>query len=175
MITLFLNCGIRLSELVGINISDIHRSGQDRSMRVVGKGNKERLVYLNDACLQAIDEYLKVRPRDLKKDRDALFISKQKKRISNKMVQYVVKKYLSEAGLEQYSTHKLRHTAATLMYQYGHVDVRVLKEILGHENLATTEIYTHLSNEQMQEAIESNPLSEISPKHQLDPEKENAK
>jgi len=172
MITLFLNCGIRLSELVGINLSDIRRSGEERSMRVVGKGNKERVVYLNDACLAAIDEYLRVRPRDLRQDRDALFISKQNKRISNKTVQYIIKKYLSEAGLEQYSTHKLRHTAATLMYQYGHVDVRVLKEILGHENLATTEIYTHLSNQQMQEAIESNPLAEISPRHQLDPEQE---
>ena len=175
MITLFLNCGIRLSELVGLNISDIHRTGNDRSMRVVGKGNKERLVYLNDACLQAIEAYLQVRPRNLKQDRDALFISKQNKRISNKTVQYIIKKYLREAGLEQYSTHKLRHTAATLMYQYGHVDVRVLKEILGHENLSTTEIYTHLSNEQMQEAIESNPLSEISPKHTFNPEEESSK
>ena len=175
IITLFLNCGIRLSELVGINISDIHRTGDNRSMRVVGKGNKERVVYLNDACLQAIEAYLQVRPRNLKLDRDALFISKQNKRISNKTVQYLVKKYLREAGLEQYSTHKLRHTAATLMYQYGHVDVRVLKEILGHENLATTEIYTHLSNEQMQEAIESNPLSEISPKHSLNLTEESSK
>ncbi len=175
IITLFLNCGIRLSDLVGINISDIHRTGDDRSMRVVGKGNKERVVYLNDACLQAVEAYLQVRPRNLKRDRDALFISKQNKRISNKTVQFLVKKYLREAGLEQYSTHKLRHTAATLMYQYGHVDVRVLKEILGHENLATTEIYTHLSNKQMQEAIESNPLAEISPKHGFNMTEESSK
>ncbi len=175
MILLFLNCGIRLSELVGINISDILRSEDGNSMRVVGKGNKERIVYLNDACIQAIDAYLRVRPRDLHQDRDALFISNQKKRISNKTVQFIIKKYLSDAGLDQFSTHKLRHTAATLMYQYGHVDVRVLKEILGHENLTTTEIYTHLSNQQMKDAIESNPLSEISPKHTLSIEEEKAK
>ena len=161
ILTLFLNCGMRLSELVGLNLSDV-RKGSD-SLRIVGKGNKERIVYLNEACRDAIDRYIKVRPADGLLDRSALFISKQKKRISPKTVQYLVKKYLGESGLEGsgYSVHKLRHTAATLMYQHGHVDIRVLKEILGHENLGTTEIYTHLSSEQMEKAAQSNPLSKV--------------
>lgn len=171
MLTLFLNCGIRLSELCGINIGDIR---SDHTLKVTGKGNKERVVYLNDACLDAIDAYLRVRPRTGLKDRNALFISYQKKRISPQMVQHIVKQYLSEIGLDSYSTHKLRHTAATLMYQYGHVDVRVLQEILGHENLGTTEIYTHLSSKQMKEAADMNPLADIKAKTQFDPEDENS-
>ena len=163
IITLFLNCGMRLSELVGINLNDIDR--ELRSLCVVGKGNKERIVYLNDACRSALSRYLEVRG-DVKYksiNTNALFISKQYKRISNKTVQWLVYKYLSLAGLDykHYSTHKLRHTAATLMYQTGKVDVRVLKEILGHEQLNTTQIYTHVSNQGMQDAIDNNPLANI--------------
>jgi site-specific recombinase XerD len=164
ILTLFLNCGMRLSELVGINLNDIRH--HDSTLRIVGKGNKERIVYLNAACLDAIDRYLTVRPRDGLIDRDALFISRQRKRISPKTVQHLVKKYLAkiEFGGPGYSVHKLRHTAATLMYQHGHVDIRVLKDILGHENLGTTEIYTHLSSRQMQDAANANPLSKIHPR-----------
>ncbi len=162
IITLFLNCGMRLSELVGININDIDR--ELRSLRVIGKGNKERIVYLNEACRDALLKYLEIRRGETKAvDSNALFISKQHKRISNKTVQWLVYKYLSLAGLDykHYSTHKLRHTAATLMYQTGKVDVRVLKEILGHEQLNTTQIYTHVSNQGMQDAIDNNPLASI--------------
>ena len=163
IVTLFLNCGMRLSELVGINLNDIDR--ELRSLRVVGKGNKERIVYLNDACRDALRKYLEVRRTDRYKklNSNALFISKQYNRISNKTVQWLVYKYLSLAGLDykHYSTHKLRHTAATLMYQTGKVDVRVLKEILGHEQLNTTQIYTHVSNKSMEDAINNNPLANI--------------
>ena len=157
---LFLNCGIRLSELVGININDINGS----NLRVVGKGDKERNIHLNKACLDAISEYMKVRPNNDAKDKQALFISRQGNRISNKVVQANMKKYLKMSGLEDkgYSVHKLRHTAATLMYQHGGVDLRILKEILGHQNLATTEIYTHIASEQIDKAFESNPLAKIS-------------
>ena len=158
ILTLFLNCGMRLSELVGINLNDIR---SDNTLKLIGKGNKERIVYLNEACLSAIEDYLKVRPKINLKDRNALFISKFNKRISPKTVQFIVKKYLEAINLDNqgYSVHKLRHTAATLMYQHGEVDIRVLKDILGHSNLGTTEIYTHLSNKQLQKAISSNPLS----------------
>ncbi len=166
ILTLFLNCGMRLSELVGLNLSDV-RHGTS-TVRIVGKGNKERIVYLNDACLDAIDRYVAVRPNDALIDKNALFISKQKKRISPKTVQYLVKKYLSEIELGNLSVHKLRHTAATLMYQHGHVDIRVLKDILGHENLGTTEIYTHLSDEQMANAAKANPLSKVKQRSAVD-------
>ncbi|MBO5212757.1 MAG: tyrosine recombinase XerC [Clostridia bacterium] len=166
IITLFLNCGIRLSELCGINLNDIDK--ELRSLRVLGKGNKERIVYLNEACRDALSKYLVIRKGDSYRslNNPALFISKQHKRISNKTVQWLVYKYLSLAGLEykHYSTHKLRHTAATLMYQTGQVDVRVLKEILGHEQLNTTQIYTHVSNKGMQDAINANPLANIKSK-----------
>lgn len=159
ILTLFLNCGMRLSELVGINLKDI----RDDSVRITGKGNKERVVYLNEACLSAIGEYLKVRPADGVKDKDrqALFISRNKNRISAKTVQWLVKKYIASAGLdpEKYSVHKLRHTAATLMYQHGKVDIRTLQEILGHEQLSTTEIYTHVEKDSLRRAVEANPLS----------------
>lgn len=162
IITLFLNCGMRLSELCGLDISDIHSDG---SMRLLGKGNKERMVYLNDACTKAIKSYLAVRPNNdiVYTDRNALFISRNHRRISNKTVQYIVKQYLDKAGLagQGLSTHKLRHTAATLMYQHGNVDIRVLKDILGHANLGTTQIYTHISDKQIKKAIDSNPLSTI--------------
>ncbi|MBQ8869720.1 MAG: tyrosine recombinase XerC [Oscillospiraceae bacterium] len=156
---LFLNCGIRLSELVGININDINGN----NLRVVGKGDKERNIHLNQACLDAISEYMKVRPNNDAKDKQALFISRQGNRISTKVVQANMKKYLKMSGLEDkgYSVHKLRHTAATLMYQHGGVDLRILKEILGHQNLATTEIYTHIASEQIDKAFESNPLAKI--------------
>ena len=160
IITLFLNCGMRLSELTGISLSDI--DSELRSLRVVGKGNKERIIYLNDACRSAIEQYLKVRGADGEiKDKNALFISREHRRISNQMVQKIVYKYLDAAGLgyKHLSTHKLRHTAATLMYQTGKVDVRVLKDILGHEQLNTTQIYTHVSNDAMEEAMSQNPLA----------------
>ena len=163
MLTLFLNCGMRLSELVGINISDVIRN--NNTLRILGKGNKERIVYLNQACLDAIDSYLAVRPKDGVIDRNALFLSSRKQRISPKTVQFIVKKYLAKIGLDGpgYSVHKLRHTAATLMYRYGDVDIRVLQDILGHENLGTTEIYTHTSDRQMEAAVNANPLANMSP------------
>lgn len=160
ILTLFLNCGMRLSELCGLNVTDIRSDG---TLRLLGKGNKERMVYLNDACRRALDDYLAVRPAEgiLYTDRNALFISRNNRRISNKTVQYVVKKNLERAGLggQGLSTHKLRHTAATLMYQHGNADIRVLKDILGHSNLGTTQIYTHISNTQIKNAIENNPLA----------------
>ena len=166
ILTIFLNCGVRLSELVGISLTDIDK--ELRSMRVIGKGNKERIVYLNDACRSALELYLPVRMQTPAKQKGeaALFLSGQGKRISVKTVQWMVKKYLGEAGLayKNYSTHKLRHTAATLMYQSGEVDIRVLKDILGHAQLNTTQIYTHVSNEHMEEAMEKNPLSGIKAK-----------
>ncbi len=163
ILTLFLNCGMRLSELCNINIQDIR---DDNTLHLVGKGNKERIVYLNNACISAIHVYLRVRPVDGIKDKNALFLSRMKKRISHRMVEELVYKYLEKAGLggRGLSVHKLRHTAATLMYQHGQVDVRVLKDILGHENLGTTEIYTHLSNQQLEKAANSNPLNQINHK-----------
>ena len=160
IITLFLNCGMRLSELVGINIKDIDFS--ENKLTVIGKGNKERTIYLNKACVNAVNDYLKVRPHDGVKfnSRDALFLSKRKERISNRMVQEIVKRELAIAGLDinKYSVHKLRHTAATLMYQYGGVDIRALQVLLGHQNISTTQIYTHVENEQVRNAVKSNPL-----------------
>ena len=162
ILTLFLNCGLRLSELCGLNLSDISSDG---IMTVTGKGNKERAVYLNDSCLAAVKAYLAVRPNEgiVATDRNALFISRNRRRISPKTVQYIVKTYLAKAGLGGmgYSTHKLRHTAATLMYQHGDVDIRVLKDILGHANLGTTQIYTHVSDAQIKRAVDANPLSNV--------------
>ena len=165
IITLFLNCGLRLSELVGINIQDIDFN--EYKLNVIGKGNKERTIYLNKACVDAIKSYITVRPteglkNDSKASNKALFLSKRRERISNRMVQYIVEKELRKAGLDtsKYSTHKLRHTAATLMYQYGQVDIRALQELLGHKSISTTEIYTHVSNEQVRNAIEKNPLAD---------------
>ena len=164
ILTLFLNCGLRLSEMAGLNYTDIRT---DNTMRVLGKGNKERIVYLNKACLDAINAYKEVRPVDDVKDKHALFISRNHRRMSPKTIQAMVYKYLQKIGLDSqgYSCHKLRHTAATLMYQTGEVDIRVLKDILGHENLGTTEIYTHLSNRQLKDAAESNPLGNIKTKN----------
>ena len=162
MITLFLNCGMRLNELVSIDYNDIKADG---TLVITGKGNKERTVYLNQACINAVTTYMKVRPHDGVKDR-ALFLSSRNQRISNRSVQHIVEEYLKKAGLGDrgLSVHKLRHTAATLMYQHGNVDVLLLKEILGHENLSTTEIYTHISNDATKKAVDSNPLSSEKPK-----------
>ena len=166
IMTLFLNCGLRLSELVGINIQDIDFS--EAKLTVIGKGNKERTIYLNKACLNALSEYLSVRPKNgVKVDKlhseKALFLSERKERISRRTVQYIVDKELKRAGLDssKYSVHKLRHTAATLMYQYGNVDIRALQELLGHESISTTEIYTHVDNSQVRNAVESNPLANL--------------
>ena len=161
IITLFLNCGLRLSELVGLNYNDI---SSDNTMRVVGKGSKERVIYLNDMCLNAVKEYMKVRPVEGVKDKSALFLSNRKTRISPKTVQHIVKEFLEKSGLggRGFSTHKLRHTAATLMYQESNVDVLLIKELLGHENLSTTEIYTHIVDSQLKSAVDSNPLNKMS-------------
>lgn len=166
IITLFLNCGMRLSELVGINLQDI--DFEECKLNVIGKGNKERTIYLNKACMKAIGDYLAIRPKegikqDSKYSEKALFLSERRIRISNRTVENVVTKQLQAAGLDtkRYSVHKLRHTAATLMYQYGQVDIRALQELLGHESIATTEIYTHVSNDQVRNAVESNPLADI--------------
>ena len=157
ILTLFLNCGMRLSELVGIDLTDIHEDG---SLRILGKGNKERIIYINNACISSINSYLKD-TNDLKRKENALFVTAKGTRISERRVQQIVGEALKESGFQGMgiSPHKLRHTAATLMYRYGGSDVRVIKEVLGHQNLATTEIYTHVSNEQVQNAIETSPLA----------------
>ena len=158
ILTLFLNCGLRISELVGLNLSDI----QDDALRVLGKGNKVRIIYLNDACKDALDRWLAVRRPITGKDQNALFLSSRNERISRSMVHAMVKKRLGEAGIDstQYSSHKLRHTAATLMLQNG-VDVRAVQEVLGHDHLNTTEIYTHIDNESLRVAAKANPLSHV--------------
>lgn len=164
--TLFLNCGMRLSELVGINLDNI--DFEECKLNVIGKGNKERTIYLNNACIKAINNYLIVRNSinvkvDKKHSEKALFLSERKERIGNRTVQEIIYKELKVAGLDtsKYSVHKLRHTAATLMYQYGNVDIRALQELLGHESISTTEIYTHVNNEQVRNAVESNPLANL--------------
>ena len=163
IVTLFLNCGMRLSELRGINTNDIHGT----TLTVIGKGNKERTIYLNDACLEALDDWmnkratLKIKPEAEK----ALFVSKRGTRISDDMIQITIKRLLEEAGIDTriYSVHKLRPTAATLMYKYGKVDIRNLQMILGHQSVSTTQIYTHVDDEALQRAIESNPLANFDP------------
>ena len=164
IIEVLFSCGLRVSELINLKLSQLYL--EEEFVRVMGKGNKERIVYLNSACITAIQDYMKVRPVDGVKDKTALFISRNNNRMSVKTIQAMVYKYLEKIGLsaQGYSCHKLRHTAATLMYQHGGVDVRVLKEVLGHENLATTEIYTHLSSEQMKKAADSNPLAKVNRK-----------
>lgn len=169
IITFFLNCGMRLSELVGINFNDI----KDNVLLLRGKGNKERIVYLNDACLTALENYIKVRNEQFGNikgpDKNALFLSRNGKRISRRRVEELVADALQKSGLSGmgYSVHKLRHTAATLMYQHGNVDIRVLQEILGHTNLGTTQIYTHISSEQMENASQSNPLAKVQMKNKV--------
>ncbi len=164
ILLLFLNCGMRLNELCGIGLSSI--SNDLTTVKVLGKGSKERILYVNDSVRQALADYLKVRAHLSCHDKDALFVSRNKRRLSDKAVQLLVKKYLAYAGLggKGYSTHKLRHTAATLMYGTGQVDVRVLKDILGHEQLNTTQIYTHVSSEQMKQATALHPLANIDKK-----------
>lgn len=162
IITLFLNCGMRLSELCSINISKI----KNDTLSIVGKGNKERTIYLNETALRSIDDYLYVRSRidDIPEEfKDALFISGKKRRINKRTVELIVKKYIYKAGLDsqKYSPHKLRHTAATLMYKYGNVDIRSLQSILGHESISTTQIYTHVDDERLRKAVKSNPLNDI--------------
>ncbi len=164
IITLFLNCGIRLSELINLNINDLMLD--ECEMRVLGKGNKERMVFLNSACMDALYEYLAVRKELANETTDkALFLSKRHTRISKRRVQQIVENALSAAGLSGmgFSTHKLRHTAATLMYQYGNVDALTLKEVLGHASTSTTEIYTHLTNDNIRAATESSPLADFKP------------
>lgn len=162
IITLLLNCGMRLSELTGINIKDIDFT--ENRIRIIGKGNKERMIYLNNACISALKNYLEIR-RDNPKavDEPALFISNQNKRISKRRVQQIVENTVKASGLDDkgITTHKLRHTAATLMYQYGEADILTLKELLGHSSISTTEIYTHLDSEQVRNAVEGNPLANV--------------
>jgi site-specific recombinase XerD len=158
ILMLFLNCGIRRSELVGLNLNDVY---EDR-IRVVGKGNKERIVYFSKACRKAIDDYMIERSQIVLSDNKALFGSRDSNRISVSAVHRLVKKALLQAGLdpEQYSAHKLRHTAATMMLSGG-VDVKTVQEVLGHENLNTTQIYTHIESTELKIAAEANPLSKL--------------
>ncbi|MCI8855810.1 MAG: tyrosine recombinase XerC [Clostridiaceae bacterium] len=161
ILTLFLNCGMRVSELAGLNLGDF----QGDTVRVLGKGGKERVLYLNDACKAALEAYLPTRIKPHDRDRTALFVSRNRNRISVQTVKWLVKKHVREAGLDaqKMSPHKLRHTAATLMYQNG-VDIRSLQTILGHENLDTTMIYTHIEDASLREATTKNPLSAVQPK-----------
>ena len=156
ILTIFLNCGLRISEIAGLNLTDL----REDHIRVLGKGNKERVVYINDACADAINEYIKVRKSIASTENRALFLSSRKTRISTSTIHALVKKHLSHAGLDstKYSSHKLRHTAATLMLKSG-VDVRTLQELLGHEHLNTTQIYTHIENDSLRSAANASPLS----------------
>ena len=165
ILTIFLNCGLRISELCGLDLQDI----QDDALRVLGKGNKVRIVYLNDACKDALKSYLAVRRPISGRDHNALFLSSRNERISRSSVHALVKKHLSAAGLDasEYSSHKLRHTAATLMLQNG-VDVKAVQEVLGHEHLNTTEIYTHIDNDALRVAAKANPLSHVKMKKNED-------
>ena len=158
ILTLFLNCGLRISELIGLNLTDIHED----TIRVLGKGNKIRILYLNDACREALNSYLSVRRPITGRDANALFLSSRNERISRSTVHAMVKNRLTAAGIDssEYSSHKLRHTAATLMLQNG-VDVRAVQEVLGHDHLNTTEIYTHVDNEGLRVAARANPLSKV--------------
>ena len=160
ILCIFLNCGLRISEIVGLNLSDIRVD----HIRVFGKGSKERIIYINDACAEAINNYLEVRKNIAAIDKNALFLSNRRTRMSREAVHSMVKISLKKAGLDadKYSAHKLRHTAATLMLQNG-VDVRTLQELLGHDNLNTTQIYTHVDNSELRLASEANPLSSFKP------------
>ena len=164
IITFFLNCGMRLSELVGINLTDF----KENTVRILGKGNKERTVYLTGACIDALDHYLKERNAlSNLKDRNALFVSKRTgKRLSPRRVEQIVGQCLAQAGLsgKGYSPHKLRHTAATLMYRSGQADMLALQEILGHANVSTTQIYTHISRSQLDQAVNASPLAKVKQK-----------
>jgi site-specific recombinase XerD len=169
IVTLFINCGMRLAELVGLNLTSF--SFDSRTMRLLGKGNKERIIHINDACTYALEEYLAVRipigtaPEKIK-DPNALFLSKRLSRITPRRVEQIVDNALRDCNLDgrELSVHKLRHTAATLMYNHGNADAIVLKEILGHKSVSTTEIYTHLSPQRIADAMDNNPLANISRK-----------
>lgn len=165
ILTLFLNCGMRLSELVGINLSDIRETSEGTTLRLLGKGNKERIVYLNIACQAAIKSYLEVRGKDKKviKDKNALFLNRNGGRLTGRRVEQIIEQILKDNGLSGrgLSPHKLRHTAATMLYQHSGVDILVLKELLGHANVGTTEIYTHLSNKELKKAAYSSPFSAV--------------
>ena len=165
ILCIFLNCGLRISEIVGLNLSDI----REDHIRVFGKGSKERIIYINDACAEAINQYLAVRKSIAAIDKNALFLSNRRTRMSREAVHSMVKNSLRRAGLdaEKYSSHKLRHTAATLMLQNG-VDVRTLQELLGHDNLNTTQIYTHVDNSELRIAAEANPLAHFEPDNKKD-------
>jgi len=156
ILTIFLNCGLRISELAGLNLTDL----REDSIRVLGKGNKERVVFINDACADAINDYLFIRKSLSATNERALFLSSRRTRISTSTIHSLVKKHLLAAGLDstKYSSHKLRHTAATLMLKSG-VDVRTLQELLGHEHLNTTQIYTHIENSSLRDAAKRSPLS----------------
>ncbi|GEP64795.1 tyrosine recombinase XerC [Clostridium beijerinckii] len=156
ILTLFLNCGLRLSELCNIRFKDI----KDDTLVVRGKGNKDRTIYLNEMCLRAIKDYMEER-KHIK--HSYLFVSERKNQLCKRQVQYIVQKNISSTGLDvsKYTTHKLRHTAATLLYKHSNVDIRTIQTILGHKNISTTTIYTHVDNEQVRSAIRSNPLNEI--------------
>ena len=160
IICIFLNCGLRISEITGLNITDV----REDHLRVFGKGGKERIVYLNDSTISAIQGYMLVRGSIAAIDRNALFLSNRRVRISRESVHAMVKKTLKVAGLDstKYSSHKLRHTAATLMLSNG-VDVRTLQEVLGHEHLNTTQIYTHVDNSELRIAAAANPLADFDP------------
>ena len=165
MVVLFLNCGMRLSELVGMNLEDI--DFEQRQIRLFGKGHKERMVYLNDACIEALQLYLKKRNamEGLNPREKAVFLTRRRKeRIGNRRVEQLITGAMKAAGLKGFSTHKLRHTAATLMYQTGNVDILTLKQLLGHSSVGTTQIYTHLQEFQVRAAIEQNPLGTVTQK-----------
>lgn len=164
ILTLFLNCGLRLSELCGITIDKINGD----TLRVIGKGNKERTIYLNDLCIDAIKNYMVFRDDSKAKigEKKKLFLSRQNRGINKVTVENVVKKHIKTADIkgEKLSPHKLRHTAATLMYKHGNVDIRALQSILGHESVSTTQIYTHIDDDRLREAVNSNPLAKIAKK-----------
>jgi site-specific recombinase XerD len=161
ILTLFLNCGMRLSELCNIQINKF----KEDTLTIIGKGDKERTVYLNDACLKAISNYLKVRndSKSLPEDKKFLFLSSRNSPINQRTVEIMIKKHITNAGLtdDKYTPHKLRHTAATLMYKYGNVDIRSLQSILGHTSVSTTQIYTHVDDDSLRDAVKSNPLSKL--------------
>lgn len=162
ILCIFLNCGLRISEIIGLNITDFHGD----NLRILGKGNKERVVYLNESTEEALNNWISVRRNMTPAREPALFVSNRRTRISREMVHSMVKTTLLKAGLDpsQYSAHKLRHTAATLMLQNG-VDVRTLQEVLGHEHLNTTQIYTHVDNSELRIAAAANPLADFQPKN----------
>lgn len=161
ILTFFLNCGMRLSELCSIQIDKI----RDDTLTIIGKGNKERTVYLNEACLKALTNYLLVRDdsKALLENKKFLFLSSRNVPINKRTVEIMIKKHITNAGLtdDKYTPHKLRHTAATLMYKYGNVDIRSLQSILGHTNISTTQIYTHVDDDSLRDAVKSNPLSKL--------------